>query len=103
LRYQWSLLRVVSASSNFGTLITAILISAGSNVTVISRIHSTTTFSSGLSVIKIEYTRDKLIKALTSQDAAVCVVGPAGMVHQVTLIDAVEVADVKRFIIDDFG
>lgn len=94
---------VIGASGNFGTPITASLISAGFDVTVISRIQSTATFPSGIPVIKIEYTLDELTKALAGQDAVVCVVGPAGIVHQVTLVDAAEAAGVKRFIIDDFG
>lgn len=61
------------------------------------------TFPSGIPVIKTEYTLDKLTKAMVGQDAAVCVVGPAGIVHQVTLINAAEAAGVRRFIIDDFG
>lgn len=72
-------------------------------MTVISRIQSTATFPSGVPVIKIEYTLDQLTKALAGQDAVVCVVGPAGIVHQVTFVDAAEAAGVKRFIIDDFG
>lgn len=77
--------------------------SAGFKVTVISRVHSMATFPSGIPVIKTEYTLDKLTEAMVGQDAAVCVVGPAGIVHQVNLIDAAEAAGVRRFIIDDFG
>lgn len=33
----------------------------------------------------------------------VCAVGPAGIVHHNTFVDAAEAAGVKRFIIDDFG
>lgn len=61
------------------------------------------TFPSGIPVIRTEYTLDKLTEAMAGQDAAVCLVGPAGIVHQVTLVDAAEAAGVKRFIIDDFG
>lgn len=43
------------------------------------------------------------MQALQGQDAAVCVVGPAGVSHQTAMIDAAEAAGVKRFIIDDFG
>jgi hypothetical protein len=77
--------------------------SAAFNLIAISRIHSTTIFSSGVITIKTDYTLDKLTEALAGQAAVVCVVGPAGMVHYVTLIDVFEVAGVKRFIIDDFG
>ncbi|KAJ4249294.1 hypothetical protein NW757_007872 [Fusarium falciforme] len=91
------------ASGNFGTPITAALTKAGFEVTVISRTESTATFPSGLPVIKTTYTLENLTKALAGQDAAVCVVGPAGVSLQSTMIDAAEAAGVKRFIIDDFG
>jgi hypothetical protein len=77
--------------------------SAGFNLSVISRTHSTATLPSGVLTIKTDYTLDKLTEALAGQAAVVCVVGPAGMMHQVTLIDAAEVAGVKRFIIDHLG
>lgn len=40
---------------------------------------------------------------MVGHDAAVCVVGPAGITHQVAMIDAAEAAGVKRFVVDDFG
>lgn len=49
------------------------------------------------------YTVEELSKALSGQDAAVYVVGPAGIDSQIAMIDAAEAAGVKRFIIDDFG
>ena len=54
-------------------------------------------------MIRTTYTVDELTKALSGQDAAVCVVGPPGVTHQVAMIDAAEAAGVKRFIVDDFG
>ena len=46
---------------------------------------------------------DALAAGLAGQDAAVCVVGPAGVPLQTVMIDAAVAARVKRFIIDDFG
>ncbi|KAK7726103.1 hypothetical protein SLS63_007780 [Diaporthe eres] len=90
-------------SGNFGAPITAALIEAGFELTIISRVESAATFPRGISVIKVAYTPDNLVKALLGQDAAVCVVGPAGVHHQTAMIDAAEAAGVKRFIVDDFG
>lgn len=76
---------------------------AGFDVTIITRTESSSTFPSGISVIKTEYTVDKLTAALTGQDAAVCAVGPAGIMTQLPMLDAAEAARIKRFIIDAFG
>lgn len=54
-------------------------------------------------MLKITYTIQELTQALRGQDAAVCVVGPAGISHQTVMIDAAEAAGVQRFIVDDFG
>jgi hypothetical protein len=77
--------------------------SSGFDVTIITRVQSVATFPSGILVIRTAYTVDELTKALAGQDAAVCVVGPPGIGHQVAMIDAAEAAGVKRFIVDDFG
>ncbi|OJJ44460.1 hypothetical protein ASPZODRAFT_135286 [Penicilliopsis zonata CBS 506.65] len=94
---------IFGASGNFGTPITAALINVNFCVTIISRIESTSQFPEGIPVIRTEYTLPALTEALTGQDAVVCVVGPAGIHHQNTMIDAAEAAGVRRFIIDDFG
>ena len=77
--------------------------SSGFDVTIVSRIQSQSIFPPGMSVTRAEYTVDGLTKALMGQDAVVCVLGPAGFVHQVTMVDAAKAAGVKRFIINDFG
>ncbi|KAI1774672.1 NAD(P)-binding protein [Hypoxylon cercidicola] len=94
---------IFGAAGNFGAPITAALVKAGFEVTIITRVESTSTFPSGIPVIRAEYTVEKLTTALTGQDAAVCAVGPAGISTQVAMIDAAEAAGVKRFIVDDFG
>lgn len=91
------------ASGNFGTPITAGLQRAGFDLTIITRTESTATFPSGVPVIRTTYIANKLTKALSGQDAVVCVVGPAGIGSQSTMMDAAEAAGVNRFIIDDFG
>ncbi|KAF4446192.1 hypothetical protein F53441_10168 [Fusarium austroafricanum] len=94
---------IFGASGNFGTPITAALTKAGFNVTIITRNESKSTFQDGIPVIRTEYTLDALTKVLAGQDAVVCVVGPAGVSLQATMIDAAQAAGVKRFIVDDFG
>ncbi|KAJ4396145.1 hypothetical protein N0V93_000363 [Gnomoniopsis smithogilvyi] len=94
---------VFGASGNFGRPITAALLQANFQITIISRSSSTATFPPGVSVLKITYTTEELTHALQGQDAAVCVVGPAGISQQIAMIDAAEAAGVKRFIVDDFG
>lgn len=64
---------------------------------------STTTHAPETSVIRTGHTVQELTKALAGQDAAVCVVSPGGMKHQIAMIDAAEAAGVQRFILDDFG
>lgn len=64
---------------------------------------STSAFPPGLRVAKVPYALADLTNALTGHDAAVCVVGPAGIPLQSLMIDAAEAAGVKRFIVDDFG
>jgi hypothetical protein len=72
-------------------------------VTVITRKESSSTFPAGLSVVRTDYSLSNLTDALAGQDAAVAVVGPAGIHLQSIMVDAAEAAGVKRFIIDDFG
>lgn len=91
------------ASGNFGTPITAALVAANLNVTIITRASSTTVHPSNIPILRIDYTLSNLIKAFTNQDAVVCVVGPSGVALQRTFIDAAIAAGVRRFIIDDFG
>ncbi|KAI0837558.1 NAD(P)-binding protein [Hypoxylon sp. FL0890] len=94
---------VFGAAGNFGTPITAALLRAGFDVTIITRVESASTFPDGIAVIRTAYTVERLTAALAGQDAVVCAVGPAGISTQVAMIDAAESAGVKRFIVDDFG
>ncbi|KAI1650000.1 NAD(P)-binding protein [Daldinia loculata] len=94
---------IFGAAGNFGTPITAALVKAGFDVTIITRIESTSIFPPGIPVIRTEYTVEKLTTALSGQDAAISVIGPAGISFQTTLVDAAEAAGVQRFVLDDFG
>ncbi|KAF5001203.1 hypothetical protein FGRMN_1227 [Fusarium graminum] len=94
---------IFGASGNFGAPITAALVKAGFDTTIITRNESTSTFPESILVIRTEYTLEALTKVLAGQDAVICVVGPAGIKFQATMIDAAEAAGAKRFIVDDFG
>ncbi|KAM0237445.1 hypothetical protein ACHAP5_008996 [Fusarium lateritium] len=100
---QLNKIAIFGASGNFGAPITAALTQAGFDTTIITRNESTSTFPDGIPVIRTEYTLEALTKVLFGQDAVICVVGPAGVKYQVTMIDAAKAAGVKRFIVDDFG
>ncbi|KAB8229465.1 aromatic alcohol reductase [Aspergillus alliaceus] len=94
---------IFGASGNFGTPITAALQKAGFTITILTREGSPSTFPPGIPVIRTTYTLENLASALAGQDAAVCVVGPAGVGAQITMVEAAEAAGVKRFIVNDFG
>lgn len=94
---------IFGAAGNFGKPITAGLVKAGFEVTIITRIASDSTFPDGIPIIRTEYTIEKLTAALSGQDAAISVIGPGGLATQTTIIDAAAAAGVKRFILDAFG
>nr|OQO27423.1 hypothetical protein B0A51_07874 [Rachicladosporium sp. CCFEE 5018] len=94
---------VIGASGNLGQPITAALLKAGFDVTIITRVDSTTAHPPDVAVVRTQYDLPNLTRAFTSQDAVVCVVGLAGVAMQNTFIDAAEAAGVRRFIINDFG
>jgi hypothetical protein len=54
-------------------------------------------------VIRTPYDFDGLSAALSGQDAVICVIGPAGLSLQTTIIDAAEAVGVRRFVVDEFG
>ncbi|KAG9707177.1 NAD(P)-binding protein, partial [Aureobasidium melanogenum] len=60
---------VLGASGNFGTPITSALVAAGFNVTIITRLSSTTIHTSDVPTLRIDYTPETLTQALTNQDA----------------------------------
>ncbi|KAJ9133488.1 hypothetical protein NKR19_g9031, partial [Coniochaeta hoffmannii] len=100
---------VLGASGNFGKPITHALLAAGFEVTAISRLDSTSssssfsTFPPTLRVVKTVYDLPSLTVALQGHQAAVCVVGPAGVHLQGVMVDAAAAAGVERFVVDDFG
>ncbi|KAI5203333.1 NAD(P)-binding protein [Aureobasidium subglaciale] len=94
---------IIGASGNFGTPITKALSTSNFNITIITRSSSTTLHPPGIPIKRVDYDPPSLTKAFANQDAIICVVGPGGIPLQKTFIDAALAAEVKRFIIDDFG
>ncbi|KAF3760704.1 NmrA-like family protein [Cryphonectria parasitica EP155] len=94
---------IFGASGNFGAPITAALLKANFDITIISRTESPSTSPPNTSVLKIAYTLEGLTAALQGQDAVVNVIGPGGKDVQDTITDAAEAAGVKRLIVNDFG
>ncbi|KAI0429752.1 NmrA-like family protein [Xylaria sp. FL1042] len=95
---------IFGAAGNFGAPITAALTKAGFAVTIITRPSSTSTFPTGLPVIRVDYSDvDALAASLAGQDAVVCVVGPGAIGAAEGMVDAAARAGVKRYIINDFG
>ncbi|KAI1875120.1 uncharacterized protein JN550_002549 [Neoarthrinium moseri] len=94
---------VFGASGNFGTPITAALVKAGFEVTIVTQPSSKSIFPNGIQVIRSEYTVAHLTAALAGQDAAISVVGPAAITSNVAMVEAAAEAGVKRFIVNDFG
>ncbi|KAK8073469.1 NmrA-like family protein [Apiospora phragmitis] len=107
---------VFGASGNFGAPITAALIQAGFEVTIVTRPAGGSSSSSppkptrsnfpagAGSVVQADYGDvAKLTSALAGHDAAVSVLGPGAIAHEVSLVDAAEAAGVQRFVVNEFG
>lgn len=74
------------------------------NTTVLSRQGSSSTFPSGVKVIRADYdSQDSLKEAFQGQDAVVSLVGGMALGDQNKLIDAAIAAGVKRFIPSEYG
>lgn len=87
-----------------GAPITDAFAGTGFDVTIVTRAESPAAFPSGVPVIHVDYHKpDELTKAFEGQDAAICAVGNPGLLNQNVILDAAATADVRRFILDDFG
>jgi uncharacterized protein YbjT (DUF2867 family) len=72
-------------------------------VSVLTRQGSTTTFPSGVNVIRTDYTPASLELALKDQDVVISMLGYEGIHQQKLAIDAAIAVGVKRFIPSEFG
>jgi putative NADH-flavin reductase len=80
------------------------LLESGFDVVAITRLQSTATFQTRVTVKKVDTTSTAaLTEPLKGQDAVVSTVGTAAASVQKTLIDAAVAAHVKRFIPSEFG
>ncbi|KAI0142223.1 NmrA-like family protein [Xylariaceae sp. FL1272] len=95
---------ILGASGNFGVPTTNALVSAGFDVTVITRPESTSAFEGKVPVVRVDYADvGALTAALRGMDAVVNMLGPGHIPHGRGLVDAAFEARVGRFIINDFG
>ncbi|KAK4445551.1 hypothetical protein QBC34DRAFT_413025 [Podospora aff. communis PSN243] len=98
---------VLGGSGNLGPAIVRELVSAGFDVTGITRegsSNSTLKYPETLAVKQVDYTSfDSLKSAFDGQDAVVSVVATLAVPSQKTAVDAAVAAGVKRFIPSEFG
>ncbi|OTA06117.1 isoflavone reductase family protein [Trichoderma parareesei] len=95
---------IVGASGSIGKIILKGLITAGEfDITVLSRIDSSATFPSGITVYESEFTDSDLQSAFEGQDVVISALGAAGLGEQKKLVDAAIRAGVKRFLPSEFS
>jgi hypothetical protein len=98
---------LVGAAGTVGkNILPDLLADSNFNVSILSRIDSTATFSSDVNVIKVDYSNQTaLIKALIKQDVVISAVGGEAMVNNFdkNLIEAAIEAGVKWIIPSQFG
>ncbi|KAF2036092.1 NAD(P)-binding protein [Setomelanomma holmii] len=96
---------IIGAGGNLGpAILDAFLHNSSFNTTVLSREGSSSTFPSGVKVLRANYDSiDSLKAAFTGQDVVVSLVAGSVLGDQNKLIDAAIVAGVKRFLPSEFG
>ncbi|KAK4696269.1 hypothetical protein P7C71_g1626, partial [Lecanoromycetidae sp. Uapishka_2] len=94
---------VVGAGGNLGPFIVKALLKANFHVSAITRSTSSSTFPSGVHVVKGDYSPSFLSSAFKGIDAVVLAVGAGGFGEQKNLIDAAAKAGVKRLLPSEFG
>ena len=72
---------LVGAAGDLGEhILSALLLDSTFTVTVLSRIHSTSTFPSNVRCLKVDYSdRNALVQTLTGQDVIISAVGGEGL------------------------
>ena len=75
------------------------------HVTVLAREKSTTTYPTGVNVVKINesFLHGDLVQALNGQEVVICAAGLEAHAQQYKLIDAAIEAGVKRFVPSEWG
>ena len=92
------------ATGHLGPAVLDTLLSAGFQVTVLTRQTSGHDLPSSVAVEQVDYSSlDSLTSALQGQDAIVSTLASAAIDHQLLLVEAAAKAGVKRFIPSEFG
>ncbi|KAJ4994313.1 isoflavone reductase family protein [Stagonosporopsis vannaccii] len=95
---------IIGAGGNLGPSVLKAFLNSSFNTTVLSREGSSSTFPSGVKVLRANYDSvDSLKQAFQGQDAVISLVGGGALGDQNKLIDASIAAGVKRFIPSEFG
>ncbi|KAI4213314.1 MAG: hypothetical protein LQ351_004055 [Letrouitia transgressa] len=95
---------LAGATGNLGPAILAELLSAGFQVTVLTREGSTHSFPPSVTVIPVDYTAvDSVTNALKGHDALVSTLASLAVGVQLNLVLAASNAGIKRFIPSEFG
>ncbi|KAK4464297.1 hypothetical protein QBC42DRAFT_47750 [Cladorrhinum samala] len=98
---------ILGGTGNLGPSIVHELLSAGFQVTGVTRASSTNStpiYPDAVTIKKADYASyDSLLSVFTGQDAVVSVVGAPGVPVQKVAVDAAIAAGVKRFIPSEFG
>ncbi|KAF1929371.1 isoflavone reductase family protein [Didymella exigua CBS 183.55] len=95
---------IIGAGGNLGPSVLKAFLSSSFSTSVLTREGSTSTFPSGVNVIRADYdNHESLKKAFQGQDAVISLVGGTALGDQQKLIDASIAASVKRFFPSEFG
>ncbi|KAG9185360.1 hypothetical protein G6011_07904 [Alternaria panax] len=96
---------IIGAGGNLGPcILDAFLKEPSFNTSILSREGSTSTFPSGVKVIRANYdSHDSLKDAFQGQDAVISLVGGAALGDQNKLVDAAIAAGVQRFLPSEYG
>lgn len=95
---------IIGAGGNLGPSVLKAFTSSSFNTSVLSREGSSSTFPSGVKVLRANYDSvDSLKQAFQGQDAVISLVGGGALGDQNKLIDAAVAAGVKRFVPSEFG
>jgi len=95
---------VIGAAGNIGASIFKAIVDSGKfNVSVLSRPDSTSTYGTGVKVVKSDYSEASLVDAFKGQDAVVSALGAAGLAEEPKIVDAAVKAGVKRFLPSEYS
>ncbi|OOF90068.1 hypothetical protein ASPCADRAFT_135470 [Aspergillus carbonarius ITEM 5010] len=95
---------LIGATGSIGKIILNALVSHPNfTVTILSRHSTATTFPSGITVHKTDYSPASLETLLRGQDVVISAIGVGGFTEQQKFIDAAIRAGVKRFIPSEFS